>query len=134
MARVSPVTSVNPPEKGSFPLDHLAECRLSIEKYFICMHENKNLAPKCREEAREYLKCRMDRDLMEEEGLDKWFPKTDFIDTRHKKHKQRLNDSSGAPSLMINSRLREQPDGYEIEKRRVAPTLEELQSGKYKQM
>eukprot|EP01060_Flectonema_neradi_P005481 TRINITY_DN13649_c0_g1_i1.p1 TRINITY_DN13649_c0_g1~~TRINITY_DN13649_c0_g1_i1.p1 ORF type:complete len:136 (+),score=26.94 TRINITY_DN13649_c0_g1_i1:31-438(+) len=128
MARVSAVQAVNPPEKGSFPLDHLAECRSSIESYFMCMHEHNNLAPKCREQARDYLRCRMDKDLMEQEGLDKWFPKTEFIDMRHKKHEQRLNETSTLPALMRNSRLRQQPDGYEIAKQRVLPTEEELRA------
>lgn len=37
----SRVTTVTPPLKGSFPLDHEGECKLSMLNYMICLHENK---------------------------------------------------------------------------------------------
>ncbi|EMG46102.1 COX19 Cytochrome c oxidase assembly protein COX19 [Candida maltosa Xu316] len=56
-----------PPERGSFPLDHEGECKSFMESYLKCMKftENKN-APNCRILAKQYLKCRMDHQLMED--------------------------------------------------------------------
>ena len=50
-----------PPEKGSFPLDHDAECKISVKQYMDCLKENKNVSTNCRSEMKTYLKCRMDR-------------------------------------------------------------------------
>ena len=52
------------PQRGSFPLDHLHECDVTIEKYFVCMKTNKYFPQKCREEMRSYLDCRLDKNLM----------------------------------------------------------------------
>merc|ERR1719198_2790398 len=82
MARPTTRQNVKPPELGSFPLDHLSECRTTIEVYYRCLSRNENLAPKCREEARTYLQCRMERGLMTTEPTEKWIPQTDFIDQR----------------------------------------------------
>ncbi|KAK6887284.1 Cytochrome c oxidase assembly protein COX19, partial [Candida tropicalis] len=56
-----------PPERGSFPLDHDGECKVFMDNYLKCMKftENKN-APNCRILAKQYLKCRMDNQLMEQ--------------------------------------------------------------------
>ncbi|VDK43818.1 unnamed protein product [Anisakis simplex] len=67
----SRVTTVSPPLKGSFPLDHEGECKLSMLNYMICLHENKNVNDKCRHLAKAYLKCRMDNDLMTKEDMAK---------------------------------------------------------------
>ncbi|KHC56292.1 cytochrome c oxidase assembly protein COX19 [Candida albicans P60002] len=60
-----------PPERGSFPLDHDGECKEYMTKYLTCMKftENKN-APNCRILAKQYLKCRMDNQLMEKSDWD----------------------------------------------------------------
>lgn len=60
-----------PPERGSFPLDHDGECKDYMTKYLTCMKftENKN-APNCRILAKQYLKCRMDNQLMEKSDWD----------------------------------------------------------------
>ncbi|EGW32565.1 uncharacterized protein SPAPADRAFT_71943 [Spathaspora passalidarum NRRL Y-27907] len=60
-----------PPERGSFPLDHDHECSSQMFKYLECMKftENKN-APNCRILAKDYLKCRMDHQLMEQSDWD----------------------------------------------------------------
>lgn len=60
-----------PPERGSFPLDHLGECTEYMTKYLNCMKftENRN-APNCRILAKEYLGCRMKNQLMEESDWD----------------------------------------------------------------
>lgn len=58
-----------PPAKGSFPLDHLGECKAFAEIYEKCIHANNKQASRCREEARKYLKCRMEAGLMAQDSL-----------------------------------------------------------------
>ncbi|KAJ9465992.1 Cytochrome c oxidase assembly protein COX19 [Diplonema papillatum] len=113
MARVTPTQIVRPPEKGSFPLDHLNECRGTIEEYFRCLARWENLAPKCREEARTYLRCRMEKDLMDAENTDKWLPDTEFIDVRDVKRKEKMNTSDDLSPLVAAARWRAMPDGFE---------------------
>lgn len=48
------------PERGSFPLDHLGECRDFARAYLRCMKANANLATQCRPLAKQFLACRMD--------------------------------------------------------------------------
>ncbi|XP_053326988.1 cytochrome c oxidase assembly protein COX19 [Spea bombifrons] len=60
-----------PPEKGSFPLDHYGECKPFKEKFMKCLRENTFQAGLCREASKEYLECRMDRQLMAKEPLKK---------------------------------------------------------------
>lgn len=60
-----------PPDKGSFPLDHEGECKTSMLKYMLCLHDKSNDNSKCREEAKNYLGCRMDHQLMLREDWDK---------------------------------------------------------------
>ncbi|KAG8557989.1 hypothetical protein GDO81_016805 [Engystomops pustulosus] len=50
-----------PPEKGSFPLDHLGECKPFKEIFMKCLRENNFQSNLCREESKEYLECRMER-------------------------------------------------------------------------
>nr|XP_003706249.1 PREDICTED: cytochrome c oxidase assembly protein COX19 [Megachile rotundata] len=56
-----------PPEKGSFPLDHEGSCKKIMIQYMRCLYENKNENTMCREEAKNYLACRMDNELMARE-------------------------------------------------------------------
>ncbi|XP_022904112.1 cytochrome c oxidase assembly protein COX19 [Onthophagus taurus] len=56
-----------PPDKGSFPLDHEGICKKSMLKYMICLKQNDNDNNSCREEAKTYLQCRMDNNLMAKE-------------------------------------------------------------------
>lgn len=58
-----------PPDKGSFPLDHFNECKLQMIKYSICLRENDNDNSKCRVAAKDYLECRMDKNLMKKEDI-----------------------------------------------------------------
>nr|XP_054762757.1 cytochrome c oxidase assembly protein COX19-like [Lytechinus pictus] len=60
-----------PPEKGSFPLDHEGECRKFKELFMDCLRENNQDNHKCRLESKNYLECRMERDLMKREPLSK---------------------------------------------------------------
>ena len=72
-----------PPEKGSFPLDHEGECKKPFLKYMVCLSENKNAAASCKVLAKEYLSCRMERNLMAKEEWDKLgFKDSDLNDTK----------------------------------------------------
>ena len=66
------LTIIHSPEKGSFPLDHDAECKHLIASYLRCLKSadppgRNNEA--CRELAKGYLACRMDKGLM---AKDEW--------------------------------------------------------------
>lgn len=54
-----------PPEKGSFPLDHESLCKKYYLLYMSCLTKNEDNNSKCRQEAKEYLGCRMNNQLME---------------------------------------------------------------------
>ncbi|KAF3704741.1 Cytochrome c oxidase assembly protein COX19 [Channa argus] len=60
-----------PPEKGSFPLDHLGECKAFKEKFMKCLRDNNFDNSMCRQKSKDYLECRMDRQLMAKEPLEK---------------------------------------------------------------
>ncbi|CAI4047138.1 hypothetical protein SUVZ_12G0390 [Saccharomyces uvarum] len=59
-----------PPERGSFPLDHDGDCTKHMQEYLKCMQlvQNEN-AMNCRLLAKNYLRCRMDHQLMD---YDEW--------------------------------------------------------------
>lgn len=61
---------VQPPQRGIFPLDHGAECRERMEIYLDCLRKNKDVHHKCRDYSKDYLQCRMDRQLMSPENMD----------------------------------------------------------------
>lgn len=55
----------NPPAKGSFPLDHDAECQPLMKQYLRCLKTARGVnSPECRELSKGYLSCRMERGLM----------------------------------------------------------------------
>ncbi|KAH9865325.1 Cytochrome c oxidase assembly protein cox19 [Plenodomus biglobosus] len=55
----------NPPERGSFPLDHDGECKSIMLSYLRCIKSHRGTNdPVCRELSKSYLSCRMDRNLM----------------------------------------------------------------------
>lgn len=58
-----------PPEKGVFPLDHFGECKSIKEQYLHCLKQHGQDTEACRDLAKEYLKCRMDRNLMAKQDL-----------------------------------------------------------------
>ena len=58
-----------PPEKGVFPLDHFGECKQVKEAYAECLRANDNAADACRDLAKQYLECRMERQLMAQQDL-----------------------------------------------------------------
>lgn len=62
--------AASPPDKGSFPLDHFQECQDLAEKYRICLAQASGIPKKCKEEAREYLECRMEKGLMAKQSME----------------------------------------------------------------
>jgi cytochrome c oxidase assembly protein subunit 19 len=60
-----------PPDKGSFPLDHEGECKTFMLKYMKCLHQGDGVNTECRQAAKDYLECRMDRQLMAREEWSK---------------------------------------------------------------
>ncbi len=60
-------SSATPPERGSFPLDFNGECKEFVQAYLQCLRNNKNDAIICKPLSKNYLKCRMDKGLMEKE-------------------------------------------------------------------
>lgn len=61
---------VRPPQRGIFPLDHMAQCKTQMQHYVDCLQENKDMHHKCRDLSRNYLECRMNNGLMAKENLD----------------------------------------------------------------
>ncbi|KAG8509971.1 Cytochrome c oxidase assembly protein COX19, partial [Galemys pyrenaicus] len=49
------------PDKGSFPLDHFGECKSFKEKFMKCLRDKNFENALCRNESKEYLECRMER-------------------------------------------------------------------------
>ncbi|KAG9267736.1 cytochrome c oxidase assembly protein COX19 [Astyanax mexicanus] len=60
-----------PPDKGSFPLDHFGDCKSFKEKFMRCLSDNNFDNSLCRIQSKEYLECRMERQLMAKEPLEK---------------------------------------------------------------
>lgn len=81
------------PEKGSFPLDHEGQCKKSFVKYMICLRENGEVNSFCRDEAKDYLSCRMSNNLMAKE---EW-SKLGFNDNEAEKTKPGTSPSPSNP-------------------------------------
>ena len=60
---------VRPPQRGIFPLDHGAECQEPMQAYLDCLKQAKDVHHKCQQLSKNYLQCRMDRQLMAQEDL-----------------------------------------------------------------
>ncbi|XP_054499620.2 cytochrome c oxidase assembly protein COX19 [Agelaius phoeniceus] len=60
-----------PPDKGAFPLDHFGECSAFKERFMECLRQSGYESSACRQSAMAYLECRMDRQLMANEPLEK---------------------------------------------------------------
>ena len=67
--RLNPHAS-SPPDKGSFPLDHFQECEDFAEKYRLCLAKASGIPKKCKEEAKDYLDCRMQKGLMNKQSME----------------------------------------------------------------
>ncbi len=63
--------TIKPPQRGIFPLDHDAECKPFKEKYLECLKGEGDKHHLCRDFSKDYLQCRMDRNLMASEDLDR---------------------------------------------------------------
>ncbi|NWH33068.1 COX19 protein, partial [Chloropsis hardwickii] len=50
-----------PPDKGAFPLDHFGECSAFKERFMECLRHSGYESAACRQSAKAYLQCRMDR-------------------------------------------------------------------------
>lgn len=72
------------PEKGSFPLDHEGLCKKVMLKYMLCLTANNNDSSVCRQQAKDYLECRMENSLMARE---EW-SKLGFSDLSHTSHQE----------------------------------------------
>ncbi|XP_054017285.1 cytochrome c oxidase assembly protein COX19 [Melanerpes formicivorus] len=60
-----------PPDKGAFPLDHFGECSAFKERFMECLRNSDYESSACRQHAKAYLECRMERQLMANEPLEK---------------------------------------------------------------
>jgi len=58
-----------PPDRGSFPLDHEGECKQAMTEYLKCLRANVMDNGQCRHLSKAYLKCRMDRGLMDTDEM-----------------------------------------------------------------
>eukprot|EP00444_Apocalathium_aciculiferum_P010655 CAMPEP_0183385454 /NCGR_PEP_ID=MMETSP0370-20130417/1459_1 /TAXON_ID=268820 /ORGANISM="Peridinium aciculiferum, Strain PAER-2" /LENGTH=140 /DNA_ID=CAMNT_0025563469 /DNA_START=63 /DNA_END=485 /DNA_ORIENTATION=- len=58
-----------PPDKGSFPIDHFSECAHLKAEYLRCLAANNHDNMSCRYLSKQYLVCRMDKNLMREEPM-----------------------------------------------------------------
>ncbi|KXT17746.1 hypothetical protein AC579_3622 [Pseudocercospora musae] len=59
-----------PPQRGSFPLDHEAECQPIMKQYLKCIKSAKGVPTEaCRELSKNYLQCRMERNLMAPDSM-----------------------------------------------------------------
>lgn len=56
-----------PPDKGSFPLDHENACKTQMLSYMKCLQLNRDDSTVCRQQAKQYLECRMENNLMAKE-------------------------------------------------------------------
>jgi cytochrome c oxidase assembly protein subunit 19 len=61
---------VRPPQRGVFPLDHDSECKQPMQVYILCLKESRDMHHKCRDLSKDYLECRMNRELMAKEDLE----------------------------------------------------------------
>mmetsp|Transcript_59025 Transcript_59025/g.110589 ORF Transcript_59025/g.110589 Transcript_59025/m.110589 type:complete len:140 (-) Transcript_59025:40-459(-) len=58
-----------PPDKGSFPLDHFSECSRLKDEYLKCLKQHSHDNMSCRYLSKQYLQCRMDKNLMRKEPM-----------------------------------------------------------------
>ncbi|CAK3994776.1 cytochrome c oxidase assembly COX19 [Lecanosticta acicola] len=60
----------SPPERGSFPLDHEAECQPIMKEYLKCLRRHRGVNDDlCRQLSKSYLQCRMERNLMAPDSM-----------------------------------------------------------------
>eukprot|EP00013_Stygamoeba_regulata_P018510 CAMPEP_0177669280 /NCGR_PEP_ID=MMETSP0447-20121125/23337_1 /TAXON_ID=0 /ORGANISM="Stygamoeba regulata, Strain BSH-02190019" /LENGTH=105 /DNA_ID=CAMNT_0019176097 /DNA_START=57 /DNA_END=370 /DNA_ORIENTATION=+ len=72
-----------PPLKGSFPLDHVGDCKALMAEYMDCLRQNQMNTTPCRRLARDYFACRVDFGLMDPtDFFDAGFDEKDLLDAR----------------------------------------------------
>jgi hypothetical protein len=64
------IQKVTPPMKGSFPLDHEQKCKREMLNYMNCLQQNQRKNEECRNIAKSYFECRMDKGLMDKDDWD----------------------------------------------------------------
>ncbi|KAL2312410.1 Cytochrome c oxidase assembly protein cox19, mitochondrial [Schizosaccharomyces pombe] len=64
-----PMTTREPPERGSFPLDHFGECTHVMKQYLECIKVKRENQEECRLLAKKYLQCRMDTGLFGKDDM-----------------------------------------------------------------
>lgn len=72
----SPRIVKQPPDKGSFPIDHENVCKKEMIQLLKCLQASQLTSEQCQAFSKDYLKCRMDNGLMAKEdwkqlGFDK---------------------------------------------------------------
>ncbi|NXD61743.1 COX19 protein, partial [Eolophus roseicapillus] len=77
-----------PPDKGAFPLDHFGECSAFKERFMECLRDSGYESSACRQRAMAYLECRMERQLMANEPLEKLGFK-DLIDEKSEEKREK---------------------------------------------
>ncbi|KAM9013571.1 cytochrome c oxidase assembly protein COX19 [Ara ararauna] len=78
-----------PPDKGAFPLDHFGECSAFKERFMECLRDSGYESGACRQRAMAYLQCRMERQLMANEPLEKLGFK-DLIDEKSEEKREKF--------------------------------------------
>jgi cytochrome c oxidase assembly protein subunit 19 len=130
-----PRSQAKGPELGSFPLDHFRECKKEVEHYYKCLESHDHLAPMCRDAVKTYLKCRMDKGLMNKTDSTFGLPNTDFVPTRmHREDIRRDAKRAGATAQLVGpvweSKFRSEDlkvdDGFEAIKGTTTPAPEEV--------
>ncbi|ROV91801.1 hypothetical protein VSDG_06498 [Cytospora chrysosperma] len=88
-------TKPTPPQRGSFPLDHDGECKQAMSQYLSCIKKVKGVnRDECRELAKTYLACRMDKNLMARDD----FKNLGFQDSNKNSTSGKTADISGTQS------------------------------------
>ena len=59
-----------PPERGSFPLDHDRACTPLRDEFLACLKAEGNEHVACRALSERYLACRMDKNLMARDAME----------------------------------------------------------------
>ncbi|KAF8542066.1 hypothetical protein BDD12DRAFT_877169 [Trichophaea hybrida] len=97
--------SPTPPQRGSFPLDHDGECKPVMVEYLACLKRVKGTNDQtCRLIAKEYLKCRMDRQLMVKDEM----ANLGFQDEIEKKQENRLEELKRENAKLVKERRRKE--------------------------
>ena len=93
-----------PPEKGSFPLDHGGECKGHATTFMACLTSHGSRHAPCKNLAKVYFQCRMDRGLMAKEDLSTMGFSADQM--------HRLNETQIMGDRMEEARAKYKKEGY----------------------